>query len=255
MHLDRRGGTLRGMRLLWAVLLALVAACGGQTHDGPRVVGDGAVECPAGEILCGYGCPGSPPSPPQCVKGTGCVVDPCIPPDDTMIDATSTLVDATANGDETSHTGICEGDCLCWTFDACPVDLGCYPSQTALRNGALDAFCGNGIVECNASGTAWSIGTPTNNCSSGETAVDVDGGPTGAVCCATETAEPVDDGGSADAVPPPELDASGNESDAVPCPEGEVLCPTYCTNPGYSVCTAVGDAGCPGPPFDCAPPK
>ena len=159
--------------------------------------------------------------------------------DDSLADATASLADGTPNGDETAHTGICEGGCLCWTFDACPVELGCYPSQTALRNGALDAFCGSGIVECNASGTAWSIGTPMDSCRSGETAVDVDGGPAGAVCCATETGEPDDDSGS---------DASG-------CPAGENLCIMTCNGNAACVageCPPVGP--CPGPPPPLPPP-
>jgi hypothetical protein len=89
------GAMIVHVRGLGVLLVAFVAAaCGGQTKDGLRVLGDGAVECPAGEILRSSGCPGSPPAVPTCVKGDGCVIDPCTPPDDTMVDATSTLADA-----------------------------------------------------------------------------------------------------------------------------------------------------------------
>ena len=54
-----------------------------------------------------------------------------------------------------------------------------------------------------------------------------------------------------DAAAPPEDDASGDESQAAACPDGEVLCPTYCTNPVYSICVAIEDGGCGGPPWDC----
>jgi len=69
------------MRPLAVALAVLAVACGGQTVGEYRAP-DGALECPPGETLCGYGCPGSPPSPLVCVKGDGCVIDPCMPPDD-----------------------------------------------------------------------------------------------------------------------------------------------------------------------------
>jgi hypothetical protein len=154
----------------------------------------------------------------------------------------------------------CHAGCLCFSVAVCP--SGCYPSQTGEPDGGLSqAFCSNGIVECNAGGTAWSMGTPMNNCGSG-TATYLDGEPAGAFCCATHTvmtdaATDVSDDDALlfDASMPQEHDATGDESADAACPEGEVLCPAYCTNPGDDVCVASSDGGCPPPPFDCPPPK
>jgi hypothetical protein len=97
---------------------------------------------------------------------------------------TGALSDAGDAGVEQGDTAaLCNGGCLCFAVDACPA--GCYPSQIAQDDGAATAtFCSNGIVRCDPSGVAWSVGSPMNNCGSVPPAY-VDGGPDGSFCCGT----------------------------------------------------------------------
>jgi hypothetical protein len=101
-----------------------------------------------------------------------------------------------------AEAGICHAGCLCLPVDAC--GAGCYPSQLPEDDGAVvETACSNAIVQCNASGTAWSTGTPINNCLFG-TMVYIDAGPDGAFCCTgpereTDAGDASADNGASDA--------------------------------------------------------
>lgn len=89
----------------------------------------------------------------------------------------------------------CNGGCLCFAADACPV--GCYPSVTEEPDGArAQPFCSNGITQCVPGGFSWSFGEtktcPGLNPPGSRTALPdypvtyLDGGPDGAFCCDLE---------------------------------------------------------------------
>ncbi len=73
---------------------------------------------------------------------------------------------------------VCHAGCLCSPANDCP--SGCYVTEIERPDGSASApFCGNGIAMC---GAGWSIGTPVDNCGSGQPRY-LDAGPDGAFCC------------------------------------------------------------------------
>ncbi len=183
-----------------ALFLTLVHV-GCSTTSATPGVPDGQAPCPADLPAAGSACS---PEGSECGYETttnACGADNCYcqggawncGPTCVLGDSSGAVEDA---GDGGPSTG-CFAGCLCSPVDACPT--GCYPSQTEQPDGSASAaFCSNGIVACVASGVAWSVGTPMNNCGSGAP-VYVDGGPDGSFCCGTGPGDAGPEGGDAGA--------------------------------------------------------
>jgi hypothetical protein len=152
------------------------------------------------------------------------------------------------------------GEQLC---DVCGT-LGCYSGACPIHSCLAQATCPADLPEpgtsCGIDGARCGYATSTNPCGADSCYCQA-----GAWNC--EPTCVFDAGG--DGCPPGEMllgvagcgtvtlliDAGTDESADAACPEGEMLCPTYCVNPADDVCIADSDSGCPGPPFDCPPPR